>query len=124
MGTMENIFTFDYENARFLVLDSDKSPRAGAQLDMMMNAIQNNRKTWLFVITHYPIFDFGTYSYNDDIHDTWGIPLYQYGCDILFVGHDHFYLRTKKLELNGDINPPLDLEKGTVQINSSNGVHR
>jgi predicted phosphodiesterase len=120
-GNEGKFFTFDYENARFIILDSDKSSKTGTQLTMMMDAIQNNPKKWLFVITHRPIFDFGPYSYNDDIHDTWGDPLYQYGCDIIFVGHDHFYLRTKKMELNGNINPPLDPEKGTTQVITANG---
>ena len=120
-GNEGKFFTFDYENARFIIMDSDKSSKTGAQLTMMMNAIQNNPKTWLFMITHRPIFEFGPYSYRDDLHNEWGVPLYQYGCDFIFMGHDHFYLRTKKLELDGNINPPLDPEKGTVQVITANG---
>lgn len=35
--------------------------------------------------------------------------------------HVHYYVRTKKLELNGEMNPPLDLDNGTVQIVTGNG---
>lgn len=114
-------FVFDYENARFIILDSGPSSMTGEQYTMMMEAIQNNPKTWLFVFWHYPIFDFGPKSYEGEIHDTWGIPLYQHGCDMIFNGHAHYYARSKKLELNGDSKPPLDPVKGTVQVVTGNG---
>jgi len=120
-GNEGKYFTFDYHNARFIILDSDKSSKTGKQYEMMMEAIQNNPLTWLFVITHRPIFAFGNYSYHDVIHELWGVPLYEHGCDIIFNGHDHFYLRTKKIELNGNLHPPIDQEKGTVQIVTANG---
>jgi len=120
-GNDGKFFTFDYHNARFIILDSDKSSKTGEQYEMMMDAIQNNPLTWLFVITHRPIFAFGNYSYQDEIHELWGVPLYEHGCDIIFNGHDHFYLRTKKIELNGNLHPPIDLGKGTVQIVTANG---
>ncbi|MCK5332189.1 MAG: metallophosphoesterase, partial [Candidatus Marinimicrobia bacterium] len=120
-GNQGKFFTFDYENARFVILDSDRSSMTGVQYAMLMDAIQNNPKPWLFAIWHHPIFDFGEKTYEDGIHDTWGIPLYQNGCDIIFAGHSHYYVRTKKLELNGVKNPPLDPENGTVQVVSGNG---
>jgi len=120
-GNQGKFFTFDYENARFVVLDSDRSSMTGVQYTMLMDAIQTNPKQWLFAIWHHPIFDFGEKTYEDGIHDTWGIPLYQNGCDIIFAGHSHYYVRTKKLELNGVMNPPLDPYNGTVQVVSGNG---
>ncbi len=120
-GNEGKFFTFDYENARFLIMDSDKSSKTEEQFTMMMKALQNDPKSWLFVITHRPIFEFGKYTYNDEIHDTWGIPLYRYGCDFIFNGHDHFYLRTKRVELDGNINPPLDAFRGVTEVITSNG---
>lgn len=120
-GNDGKYFVLDYENARIIILDSDASPMTGEQYDMMVDAIENNPKTWLFTVWHHPIFQFGSRDYRDDIHDTWGVPLYENGCDIMFMGHDHFYVRTKKLELNGDKNPPLDPDRGTVQVVTGNG---
>ncbi|UCE19486.1 MAG: metallophosphoesterase [Gemmatimonadota bacterium] len=120
-GNEGKFFFFDYENARFVILDSDKSSKTGTQYTMLLDAIENNPKTWLFAFWHHPIFDFGEKSYQDDIHDTWGIPLYQNGCDIIFTGHAHYYVRSKKLQLNGEKNPPLDPENGTVQVVTGNG---
>ncbi|MCK6621332.1 MAG: metallophosphoesterase [Calditrichaceae bacterium] len=121
-GNEGKFFVFDYLNARFVILDSDVSSLTGAQYTMLLNAIEQNPKTWLFTVWHNPIFDFGPKSYEDEIHDTWGIPLYQNGCDIMFMGHAHYYVRTKKLGLNGDKHPPLDPDDGTVQIVAGNGA--
>jgi hypothetical protein len=121
-GNEGKFFVFDYENARFVILDSDASSLTGDQYDMLLNAIANNPKTWLFTVWHHPIFDFGPKSYEDEIHDTWGIPLYQNGCDIMFMGHAHYYVRTKKLALNGDPHPPLEPDHGTPQVVAGNGA--
>ncbi len=114
-------FVVDYENARFVIMDSDKSSVTGEQLTMLMNAIENNPKQWLIAVWHDPIFDFGEKKYEDEFHDAWGVPLYQYGADFIFMGDAHYYVRSKKLNLNGDKNPPLDPENGTAQIVVGNG---
>ncbi|MCK5644043.1 MAG: metallophosphoesterase [Gammaproteobacteria bacterium] len=114
-------FVFDYENVRFVVLDSDKSTVTGEQLTMLMDAIQNNPKQWLIAVWHHPIFDFGEKAYEDEFHEAWGIPLYQNGADLIFNGHSHYYVRTKKLNLNGEMNPPIDLNNGIPQIVVGNG---
>ncbi len=120
-GNYGKFFVFDYKNARFIILDSEFSYKKGGQYSMLLNAIDSNTKTWLFAFWHRPVFDFDAKRYEDEIHDTWGVPLYKRGCDIIFTGHAHYYLRTKKLELNGEKNPPLDPENGTVQIVAGNG---
>jgi len=119
-GNNGAFFVFDYGNARFIILNSNSSI-TGSQLEMLYDAIDNNQKKWLFAVWHHPIFPFGEKSYEDSIHDNWGIPLYWGGCDIIFTGHEHHYVRSKKLELNGQSNPPLDSDYGTVQIITGNG---
>jgi len=119
-GNGGRFFTFDYEDARFVVLNSEESP-TGPQRAMLLDAIQNNPKKWLFTIWHRPIFDFGPKKYEGTIHQEWGVPLYEHGADIMFMGHSHFYVRSKKLKLNGEINPPVDDANGTVQIVTGNG---
>jgi hypothetical protein len=114
-------FVFDYKNARIVVLDSYSPFVTGAQRNMLLDAIQDNPRTWLFVVWHHPLFDFGPKQYEDYLHEQWGVPLYESGCDIIFNGHAHYYLRTKKLALNGEPHPPLDTEKGTAQIVVGNG---
>lgn len=120
-GNDGRFFYFDYEDARFILLDSTMS-LTGAQKTMLLDAIENNPKKWLFTIWHHPIFDFGPKSYQSSIHQNWGVPLYQNGCDIMFMGHAHYYVRSEKLQLNGQKNPPLDLNTGTSQIVVGNGA--
>jgi predicted phosphodiesterase len=119
-GNNGTFFTFDYENARFIILNPYES-LTGAQYTMLQQAIQNNPQDWLFAIWHPPIFDFGPKVYESTLHTTWGVPLYQGGCDVIFAGHAHYYVRTLKLDLNGDKNPPLDPLAGTAQIVTGNG---
>jgi len=119
-GNNGAFFVFDYENARFIVLNSNASI-TGSQLEMLYDAIDSNKKKWLFALWHQPIFSFGEDPYHDVIHDNWGIPLYWGGCDIIFTGHDNYFARSEKLELNGQSFPFLDRDCGTVQIITGNG---
>ncbi len=119
-GNGGEFFVFDYENARFILLNSDTNIN-NEQLNLLQNAIDTNTKTWLFAIWHHPIFPFGAKSYEDGIHDSWGVPLYNGGADIIFVGHAHYYVRSEKLTLNGQEHPPVNREQGTAQIIAGNG---
>jgi len=119
-GNNGAFFVVDYEDVRIIMLNSDGSI-TGSQRDMLRDAIDNNPKTWLFAVWHHPIFPFGAKSYEDSIHDNWGVPLYEGGADIIFTGHAHYYVRTKKLELNGQQRPPEDSAYGTVQVVTGNG---
>lgn len=114
-GNGGQFFVFDYENARFVILNSERG-LGGDQLRLLENAIETNTRTWLFAIWHTPIFPFGQKSYEDGIHEEWGKRLYRAGCDLIFSGHAHYYARTKKLKLDGSSKPPLDNANGTVQI--------
>lgn len=119
-GNDGKFFYFDYEDARFIILNSEDSC-TGPQQNMLLDAIRNNPKKWLFTIWHKPIFDFDTKRYEDAIHQTWGVPLYENGCDIMFMGHSHYYVRSEKLGLNGQKHPPLDSLRGTVQVVTGDG---
>ncbi len=119
-GNDGTFFTVDYENVRIVVLNTE-DPDSPEQLAMLNKAINENPKTWLFTIWHKPIFAFGSKSYQGDLHQKWGVPLYNGGADIMFMGHAHYYVRSKKLELNGDKNPPLDPVNGTAHIVTGTG---
>lgn len=120
-GNDGRFFVFDYENARFVILDSENMPATGAQKDLLLQAIKNNPQTWLFVFWHAPIFDFGEKEYRGELHTNWGIPVYENGGDIIFTGHAHYYVRGKKLALNGQMNPPVDNQRGVAQVVTGTG---
>lgn len=114
-------FAFDHENARFLVLDSEESDLDGAQYSLLKTSIEGNPKTWLFTVWHSPIFTFGSKNYERGLHSKWGTKLYVGGCDVMFMGHAHHYVRTVKLALNGNREPAEDQDAGTVQIITGTG---
>lgn len=119
MGNDGKYFYFDYENARFVLMNTEDS-YTGPQKQVLLDAIENNPKPWLFVIWHKPIFNFGAKVYEDVIHKEWGVPLYKYGCDVIFNGHAHIYVRTKKMNMNGQMNPPVDPENGVTTVVTGN----
>ncbi len=119
-GNRGGYFFFDYQDARFIILDCADST-SDNQKTMLVDALKGQPKKWLFAFWHKPIFDFGPKKYDAKIHRKWGVPLYDHGCDIIFNGHAHYYARTKKLQLNGTKNPPVDTLRGTVECVTGNG---
>jgi len=112
-------FYFDHKNVRVIIIDCYGDTES--QIALIHEATNNNPNSWLFAVWHMPIFVFGNKEYKEKLNQKLGTILYNAGCDIIFVGHSHMYVRTKKLELNGDKYPPLDEENGTVQLLTGNG---
>jgi predicted phosphodiesterase len=114
-------FFFDYREVRILMLNSERRDASGKQAEMFATALATNAKPWLFAVWHRPIFPFGDKRYENGLDHRWSKPLFENGCDIIFTGHAHYYVRTKKLAFNGQDKPPVDPERGTVMIVTGNG---
>ncbi len=112
-------FTFDYKNVRIIIVNSLGD--IAKQKTMIEEAATSNPHPWLFAAWHEPIFVYGNKVYQEELHKELGSTLYENGCDIIFTGHSHMYVRSKKLNLNGEKHPPLDEENGTVQVITGNG---
>lgn len=112
-------YTFDHENVRIIVLDNYGD--FTKQKEMVTEAAESNPHPWLFAVWHEPIFVYGNKDYQEELHKEFGTVLYENGCDMIFVGHSHMYVRTKKLKLNGEKHPPIDEKNGTVQLLTGNG---
>lgn len=112
-------FTFDYKNVRMIIVNSFGD--IAKQKTMIEEAAASNPHPWLFAAWHEPIFVYGNKMYQEELHKELGTILYDNGCDILFVGHSHMYVRSKKLKLNGEKHPAIDEENGTVQLLTGNG---
>jgi hypothetical protein len=94
-GMQKEFYSFDYGNAHFLVLNSmyntDETVKQWLREDL-----QNTTKAWKFTMFHYPAypaFDDGK-TVDDSIRENWVPILEQYGVDMVFVGHQHQYMRT------------------------------
>lgn len=120
-GNDGKFFTFDYQDARFVLLDSEFSPKDGPQRQMLTDALERNPRKWIIVLWHKPIFSYGEKTYQDATNKLWGALLYQRGCDIIANGDAHYYVRTTKLQLNGEKYPPIDTIKGVTIIVTGNG---
>ena len=120
-GNQGKFFTFDYEDARFIILDSEFSPRETEQYQMLVKALEVNPPKWIIAVWHAPLFSYGEKSYQDALNKLWGTILYQRGCDIIATGDAHYYVRTKKVQLTGDKYPPLNPTNGVTVLVTGNG---
>ena len=116
-------FYFDHNNIRFIVLDEERD--YNQQEAMIIEAAMTNPNPWLFAVFHAQIFTYPDKLYDENLNIKFGKPLYEHGCDIIFMGDAHYYVKSKKLALDGTQTPDIDLENGTVHLVTGNsGANR
>ncbi|TEB08063.1 Alkaline phosphatase precursor [Pelotomaculum schinkii] len=94
-GLKQEFYSFDYGNAHFVVLNSNKNTDEGAK-QWLQNDLQGTTKKWKFVVFHIPAYP-ATYDYkgiDKSIRANWVPVLEQNRVDMVFVGHQHEYMRT------------------------------
>jgi hypothetical protein len=92
-------WSFDYGPALFVIVDqygatrlSDKGPQR--QLKWLKNVLMNSDKQWKFIVLHEPGYSAGGGHENNEIVQQLVQPLCEeYGVDIVFGGHNHYYAR-------------------------------
>ncbi len=94
----QECYSFDYGNAHFVVLNSNKNAVASA-IQWLQDDLQNTTKRWKFAMFHHPAYPaFEDYKTIDEsICTNWVPILEQNGVDMVFVGHQHEYMRTYPL---------------------------
>lgn len=100
----EEYYSFDNGDTHFVILCTEIPGQeglvAGAQYTWLSDDLMNSARPWTIVMLHRPLFA-GTHA-NDPWFDptkTWGqanrdavLSLFQqYGVDLVFEGHEHFY---------------------------------
>jgi hypothetical protein len=105
-GYEEHDYSFDYGNAHFAVLDSSMMGNgdavAQAGLNWLQNDLQQSNKKWKFVMFHVPPYTINSGDGNDVaaaavMRQYWVPVLERNGVDMVFVGHQHMYMRTYPL---------------------------
>ena len=94
-GLQQEFYSFDYANAHFIVLNSMNNTDETVK-QWLREDLQSSTKPWKFAMFHYPAypaFDDGK-TVDDSIRENWVPILEQYGVDMVFVGHQHQYMRT------------------------------
>lgn len=107
-------YSFDYGNAHFSVLNTnDLLSVSKAQLGWLQNDLNSTDRDWKIVFMHKSPYTLGKDGKWPDalyLQEALTKVLDAGNADIVFSGHDHMYLRTKKLKNNA-----LD-ESGTTYV--------
>ena len=89
-------WSFEYGPALFLVLDQydEKLTANGSQLPWIENQLATSTKEWKFIILHEPGYSAGGGHPDNRTVQKLVQPLcVEYGVDIVFGGHNHYYAR-------------------------------
>jgi len=114
-------YSFDYGNAHFVILNSNKNTNLTAK-QWLQQDLQASSKTWKFAVFHHPAYQ----AYPDNkgidqsIRDNWVPILEQNGVDMVFVGHQHEYMRTYPIYQNKVQTGPADY--GIVYVMGNAGT--
>jgi hypothetical protein len=114
----ENYYSFDYGNAHVVVINSNDSTSPGsAQYNFLDADLAASSATWKFVAFHHTIYSNSSHGSNTGIRNNL-VPLFdRRGVDIVLMGHDHDYERTKPLRANQIVAPGA----GTVYVTTGGG---
>jgi len=87
-------WSFDYGPAHFTIVDQYVDYAAGSnQYTWIVNDLASSTKQWKFIVFHEPGWTDGG-APNDPIIQNDIQPLcLQYGVDVIFAGHNHYYAR-------------------------------
>ncbi|UCG69689.1 MAG: metallophosphoesterase family protein [Thermoplasmata archaeon] len=106
----EEYFSFDYGNAHFIVLNSEDSYDSAQKLwlENDLQAVANNPSDpWIFVSYHKPSYGSGGHDSSLSTRSNFVPLLRDYGADLVFTGHNHFYQRTYPLDCTDIDNPVI-----------------
>jgi len=114
----ENYYSFDFGNAHVVVLDTNASTSPGsAEHTFLDNDLRTSTATWKFVAFHDTIYSSGSHGSDLTVRANL-VPLFdKYGVDMVFMGDDHDYERTKPLRNNVAVQPGA----GTVYVTTGGG---
>jgi len=90
----ERFYTFTKGNIDFFVLDSNYMDRK--QLDWFERAIKESKSHWKMAYFHHPLYSSGeAHGSEADLRALLEPLFINYGMDVVFAGHEHFYERVK-----------------------------
>ncbi|MBP2626109.1 MAG: metallophosphoesterase [Firmicutes bacterium] len=98
------VYSFDYGDAHFSILDSQLQEEAEwipemlpLQQDWLEKDLAGTNKPWKLVFIHRPVYHNRPSNGDEDLRDAL-TPLFdRYNVDVVFAGHDHVYARSYPL---------------------------
>ncbi len=107
----ERVYSFNYSNALFLILDATSPPEE--QAGWLEKQLSSTDADWKFAVFHFPPFmDRDDYK---DIRQIWGAVFDRYHVDMVMSGHVHYYARSKPIF---DQKPAGSPAHGTIYVTS------
>jgi acid phosphatase type 7 len=130
-GLKGQVYSFDYGNAHFVMLDSQEREEARFAPDMLEKQkawltkdLAATDKAWKIVFFHKPPYRSKSARGDDNIRAAL-VPIFdQYHVDVVFNGHEHVYARTYPLCGDAVVDSP---DKGTIYVTtgrSGTDVHK
>ncbi len=113
----ERAYSFEYSNAKFILLDSNLD--AAKQTAWLEKQLANTKAVWKFVSYHHPAYSSGGNRDNLDVRHLWTPIFDKYHVDLALQGHDHAYLRTYPMRDQKRVAAAKD---GTVYVISVSGT--
>lgn len=98
------VYSFDYGDAHFSILDSQLQEEAEwipemltLQQEWLEKDLAGTNKPWKLVFIHRPVYHNRPSAGDEDLRDAL-VPLFErYHVDVVFAGHDHVYARSYPL---------------------------
>ncbi len=112
----EHNYSFQYGNALFVVLDSNRPTQA--QAVWLEDLLSHTDAVWKFALYHHPMYSSKGNRDNEEVRALYGQLFDKYHLDIAMQGHDHAYLRTYPMRAGVRVNSPAE---GTVYVVSVSG---
>ena len=113
----ETVYTVDYQDVRFIVLNS--SEHLDAQTQHLEGQLKSSPAKWNVLVCHHSVFSPARGRNFQYARDNWKPLLDQYGVDLVLNGHDHTYARGHVPVRTTDGQDANDL--GTVYVTSVSG---
>jgi 3',5'-cyclic AMP phosphodiesterase CpdA len=90
-GLQHSVYYVDYQNTRFISLNSNEQQELQAQ--WLEQVLANNPQKWTIITYHHPLFSASVGRDNKNLRDTWKPLFDKYHVDLALQGHDHSYVR-------------------------------
>ncbi|SDE04610.1 purple acid phosphatase family protein [Sporomusa acidovorans] len=117
-GLKGRVYSFDYGDAHFVMLDSQEGEQRGFVPDMLERQkvwlekdLQQTRKKWKIGFIHRPLYNNKPGEGEINIRKAFAPIFDKYHMDVVFTGHDHTYARTYSLFAGMPTDSPA---KGTI----------
>ena len=98
MEAMAGNYYFIYGDTLFLVLDYQDSTLGElteAQQDWVRSVVKNNPTKWRVAVMHKTLFGYRVSDPTTGVYRSWSDTFDDAGIDLVLMGHDHVYARTK-----------------------------